>query len=292
MARDGLSVVEKAALILQRFLDERSAALGFNEILAGIPLSKATAHRLLTDLTEQGFLSQDSQRDRYRLGPLLLSAGLLAQNAAGIADTALPRMQKLRDRFGETIVLSELHGDSVVPVRRLDGLHEMRMNQELGRRYPAFAGATGQVLLAHTPESDLEAYLRRVNLEELTAATYTDVDELREILDLIRTAGVGISRGQRVAEAIAIAAPVFAEDGRLVAALTISGLASRWDHDRLFEAAIAVKEAADEVSRQLGYVAPSTAPRAADLAQPDSKPAQSLERLCDDVWERGVVRQT
>jgi DNA-binding IclR family transcriptional regulator len=291
MARDGLSVIEKAALILQRFLDERAAALGFNEILAEVPLSKATAHRLLADLTEHGFLTQDSQRDKYRLGPLLLSAGFLAQDAAGIAEVALPRMERLRDRFGETIVLSELHGDSVVPVRRLDGLHEMRMNQELGRRYPAFAGATGQVLLAHTPEDQLDAYLGRINLEALTPATHVEVEALQETLRLIRAAGVGVSRGQRVAEAIAISAPVFAEGGRLAAAMTVSGVASRWDREHLAEAGVAVKEAAEEVSRQLGYTAPAGAPRASDLNDPQSEPGQSFERLCDEVWDRGAIRQ-
>jgi DNA-binding IclR family transcriptional regulator len=292
MARDGLSVVGKAAAILQRFLEERSAELGFNEILTGIPLSKGTAHRLLTDLTEQGFLSQDSQRDKYRLGPLLLSTGLLAQDAAGIAEAAIPRMEKLRDRFGETIVLSELHGDSVVPVRRLDGLHEMRMNQEVGRRYPAFAGATGQVLLAFIPRTELDAYLGSVGLEAVTAATYTEVGAIEEILGLIRAAGVGVSRGQRVAESVAIAAPVIAEGGRLAAALTISGLASRWDRERSLEAAAAVKGAAEEVSRQLGYLPSPGSPRASDLAQPASEPARAFGRLFDAAWGRGVVTAT
>jgi DNA-binding IclR family transcriptional regulator len=186
-------------------------------------------------------------------------------------------------------VLTELHGDSVVPVRRIDGLHEMRMNQELGRRYPAFAGATGQILLAHIPEADLEAYLGRVSLEPLTAATYTDVAELREVLDLIRAAGVGLSRGQRVAEAIAIAAPILAEGGRLAAALTISGIASRWDRERILEAAVAVKEAAEGISRQLGHVPPPGAPRAADLTRPESEPARSLALQADRLAERGAV---
>ena len=54
------------------------------------------------------------------------------------------QMEVLRDQFGETTILAELREDAVVPVRRIDGLHEMRMNQEVGRRYPAYAGATGR----------------------------------------------------------------------------------------------------------------------------------------------------
>jgi DNA-binding IclR family transcriptional regulator len=165
----------------------------------------------------------------------------------------------------------------------------MRMNQEVGHRYPAFAGATGQVLLAFISPSDLDAYLASVTLESVTAATYTEVGAIEEILGLIRAAGIGVSRGQRVAESVAISAPVFAEGGRLATALTISGIASRWDRERMLEAAVAVKEAAEEISRQLGYLPPPGAPRASDLAQPESQPAQSIGRLFDDVWDRGAV---
>ena len=66
-------------------------------------------------------------------------------------------MERLRDECQETVVLAELHDLFVVPVSRADGLHEMRMNQEVGRRYPAHAGATGKVLVAHLPEGERRA---------------------------------------------------------------------------------------------------------------------------------------
>ena len=51
MGRDGLSVVEKAAAIIERFLEERATSLTFNEILSGTQLSRATVHRLLSEMT-------------------------------------------------------------------------------------------------------------------------------------------------------------------------------------------------------------------------------------------------
>ena len=71
-------------------------------------------------------------------------------------------------------MLAELHDVYVVPVLRADGLHEMRMNQEVGRRYPAHAGATGKVLVAHLPEGERRALVDRLELEALTGATVTD----------------------------------------------------------------------------------------------------------------------
>jgi len=285
MGRDGLSVVEKAAVILKRFVDERATSLTFNEIFLESPMSRATAHRVLADMTEHGLLAQDAQREAYRLGPLLLSVGSLAQQQGSLAERALPRMERLRDQFGETTVLAELHGDAVVPVRRVDGLYEMRMNQEVGRGYPAYAGATGKVLLAHLDPESLTTFLASVQLKPLTPATTTSIQKLRRELDRIRRVGVAVSRGERVVAAIAVAAPIFDDRGNVECALTVSGLASRFDRDRLMLAAGAVKSAAENVSRDLGYVAGSGTPTAKELSDPESERHRLLVAMRDAAWE-------
>lgn len=288
MSRDGLSIVAKAAMVIEQFLDRRAAALRFNEIRAGTGLSKASAHRLLADMTEHGLLSQDAQRDEYRLGPLLLSAGAMAARAATIPERALAAIEQLRDEFGETTLVAELHGDAAVPVRRLEGLHEMRMNQELGRRYPAYAGATGQVLLAHLDAERLARYLADLELEPLTERTARSADELGASLERIRRAGVAVSAGERVPEAIAVSAPVFGGDGRLACALTVSGVASRWNHERMLAAALSVQAAAERVSRDAGHRPPDGAPTTTDLHNPDSTAHAALREQCDAIWSTAI----
>lgn len=284
MGRDGLSVVEKATVILKRFVDQRATSLTFNEIFSETPMSRATAHRVLADMTEHGLLAQDAQRDQYRLGPLLLSVGSLARQQGSVAERALPRMERLRDQFGETTVLAELHEGTVVPVRRVDGLYEMRMNQEVGRGYPAYAGGTGKVLLAHLDPELLTTYLAGIRLEALTPATTTSVEALRLDLKRIRLVGVAVSRGERVAGAIAVAAPIFNDRGAVECALTISGLASRFDPDRLMLAAQAVQAAAEAVSRELGFVAEPGGPTAADLMDPETERYRLLHEMSASAW--------
>lgn len=286
MGRDGLSVIKKATTILERFLDARTTSLSFNDILEGTPMSRATAHRVLTDLTENGLLAQDAQRDEYRLGPLILSLGGLAQQATGIVERALRRMEVLRDQFGETTILAELREDAVVPVRRIDGLHEMRMNQEVGRRYPAYAGATGRVLLAHLEPARSRTYLAGIRLEALTNRTIISVEELRLALDQVRRAGVAVSRGERVPDAIAISAPIFDSHGEVVCALTVSGPSSRWDAGRMMVAAQAVKEATESVSHDAGYHATAGEPTAAMLGDPGSEPYALVAAMCNDAFRQ------
>lgn len=284
MSRDGLSVIEKATVILKRFVEKRTASLSFQEIFSGTSMSRATTHRVLADMSEQGLLAQDAQGDEYRLGPLLLTLAGLAQGQASVIERALPAMEGLRDQFGETIVLAELHGENVVPVRRVDGLYEMRMNQEVGRAYPAYAGGTGKVLLAHLEPETLTNYLTRVRLEPLTPSTTSSVEQLRLDLDRLRRLGVAVSRGERVPGAVAVAAPIFNATGEAECAITVSGVASRFDPDRLMIAARVVKAAADTVSRELGHVPGPDAPSAAALSDPDTESYAQLRDMCQHAW--------
>jgi len=281
VGRDGQSVVEKVRSVLEAYIRNRTFSMGFAELLEECAVSRASLHRTLSDMVESGLLAQDEQGEKYRLGPLLRSAATLATASVSVPGVARPHMEGLRDECGETVVLAELHGQFVVPVLRADGLHEMRMNQEVGRRYQAHAGATGKVLLAQLPPEPLAELLADDELERLTSNTVTDREGLAADLRLIRQAGVGVTLGERVPDAVAISAPVFDADGRAVAALTISGIASRYSRERLTADALAVTRVAESISVEAGFRPPETS----DLADPHSPERGALETMCDAAWE-------
>jgi DNA-binding IclR family transcriptional regulator len=245
-------VVEKVRGVLECYIRSGAFSLSFAELLDGSGMSRASLHRTLAEMTENGFLAQTTQREEYRLGPFLRSAAALASVTSSVPEIARPHMERLRDSCRETVVLAELHGAYVVPVLRVDGLYEMRMNQEVGKRYPAHAGATGKVLLAHLPPDELDALLAEAELEPLTPSTTVDRSELTAELARIADAGVAVTHGERVPDAVAISAPVFEAGGRAVAALTISGVASRYEPEREEEDSRAVRKAAEAISEDLG----------------------------------------
>ncbi len=268
--------------MLECFIRDGRSSLGFVELLEGTGISRASLHRTLGEMAENGILSQDAQREDYRLGPLLRSAAALASAVTSVPAIARPHMERLRDECQETVVLAELHDVHVVPVDRADGRHEMRMNQEVGRRYPAHAGATAWALVAHLPADERAALLERLELEPLTADTITDRETLAAELDEVAEVGVAVTLGERVAEAVAISAPVFDAEGRVAAALTISGIASRYELDRLTADARAVRRVAAAISAELGGGrANGTEAAGAD---------EALERLCRRAWDRQRAR--
>jgi IclR family transcriptional regulator, acetate operon repressor len=281
MGRDGQSVVEKVRRVLDCYIRGGALSLSFAELLEGSGLSRASVHRTLSEMVENGLLTQPGQREEYQLGPLLRSAAALVAEVSSVPRVAGQHMNRLRDDCGETVVLAELHDAHVVPVMRADGLHEMRMNQEVGRRYPPHAGATGKVLLAHLPPDELDALLAGAALETLTPETVTDPAQLRDDLRLIGEAGVGVSLGERVPDAVAISAPVFDAGGRAVAALTISGIASRYTREQLGVDALRVKEAAEAISTDAGArLGPQP-----DLGTTSGPARRALETMCDSAWE-------
>jgi DNA-binding IclR family transcriptional regulator len=282
VGRDGQSAVEKVRRVLECFVDTGNFSMRFAEILAGSGVSRASLHRTLSDMVANGLLSQAGSREEYRLGPLLRSSGALAAAVSSVPSVARPHMERLRDECRETIVLAELHGASVIPVLRADGLHEMRMNQAVGLRYPAHSGATGKVLLASLSAADLDVLLGDAPLQSLTPHTTTDPRRLAAELKLIASAGVGVSLGERVPDAVAISAPVFDSDGQVVAALTISGIASRYRRERLVADALAVREVAEAISVDLGYPPPADS----GLADPAGAARRALDVMCDVAWER------
>jgi DNA-binding IclR family transcriptional regulator len=286
VGRDGQSAVEKVRRVLECFTGAGAFSLKFAQILEASGVSRASLHRTLSDMVANGLLSQADRREEYRLGPLLRSSGALAAAASSVPSAARPHMERLRDECRETVVLAELEGANVVPVLRADGLHEMRMNQAIGRRYPAHSGATGKVLLANLPAAERDALLGEAELERLTPDTTTDPKTLAAELELVASAGVGVTLGERVPDAVAISAPVFDAEGRVAAALTISGIASRYGRERLVADALAVRRVAEAISVDLGYPPPADP----GLDDPASAARRALEIMCDAAAERTGAR--
>ena len=102
----------------------------------------------------------------------------------------------------------------------------------------------GKALLAYFEPGRLTAYLKSTSREKFTPATNTGAAELLAEMSRIRRDGVARSIGERVRAASALAAPIFAGDGSVVAALLIAGPSERMranakSNDRLLKNAAA-----------------------------------------------------
>ena len=187
--------------------------------LAGVldmPLS--TAYRYLRTLSEFGFV--DRHDGRYRLGPRLLIGTESRVSSEHLTRQSDPVLRMLVDETGETAVVTRRVGLSAMCLHQVESRHGMRVVLEPGGLTPLYAGAMARVLLAFAPGEILEEVVGQ-GLDPVTPNTPSET-ALREGLDEVRQNGIAVSEGELIAGAVAMAVPIFQDDG-IVGALGLTG---------------------------------------------------------------------
>lgn len=246
-----LQSVTNALRLLEAF-SSTQPELGIAELSRKLELGKSTVHRLVSTLEEHGFVAQNPATGKYRLGLTVVHLGSLALGQMNLVRDSQPFLEELTARSGEASFLAVLQRGKVVYLNKVESTHALRMGATLGSRLPAYCTATGKVLLAHLPESELERYLSEAQLVRLTPATVTDPGELRRRLEAARTQGYSLDREEVEAGLMSVAAPVYNGLGRVVAAISAAGPTLRYD-PRQDEIKNLVIAAAADMSRSMGW---------------------------------------
>ncbi|HEY7205690.1 MAG TPA: IclR family transcriptional regulator [Methylomirabilota bacterium] len=252
MAGSARSAIDRAVAVLECF-SRKEPVLGIKEIAQKLDLQKSTVHRLLTMMVSQGLVARDIESQRYRLGHKLIHLGQLSARQYQLRDLALPVMRRVWEKVGETITLSIRIGEQRMYLDQIESLEEVRVTVDIGKPLPIYCGAGGKAFLAFMDPVEVDRILGSVHLKALTAATIVDPTRLREELALVRSRGYAVSLGERVAGVHAVSVPLRSDAGQVVAAVGISGPASRLTPDRLAERAPLLVHAAGEMSDMFGW---------------------------------------
>ncbi|GHD42363.1 IclR family transcriptional regulator [Streptomyces galbus] len=250
--RERNSTADKALDILGLFSEERLTVSG-QEVAAALGTARSTAYRYLQTLVNSGFL-EENPAGGYRLGVRTLELARLARRGYGLSDIALPVMKELCTQLGETVLLTRRSGAAAICLERCEADHPVRISYERGSMLPVNAGASAQVLLAWLPEEQCRDLLSTERLQRFTARTVTDPDALIDRFAQIRTDGYSVSRGELDPDILGIAAPIRADSGDVIAALSVAALEHRVSDRALDAAVVAVRQAADHVSDQMALV--------------------------------------
>ena len=246
-------LLQRTVSILDCFSLEQPV-LGVREVARQTGLSVSTVGRLMAGMKSMGMLTQDAETLAYMMGSKVLAWAGIYMVTCDVRTLALPVMVRLQESTRETISLYILEGNERVCVERLESPETVRIVARVGRRIPLYAGSAGKVFLAFMPEPRRDELLDKLDLEPMTDHTITDKSELVSQLIKIRKQGYALSKGEWIKEASGVAAPIFDQVGRITAALTISGPTQRFIEGRIREMAVLVKEGADEISVELGYL--------------------------------------
>lgn len=214
------------ALELLRALADTEGAIGVTEAARHLNVAPSTAHRLLATFLAHGFAMRSPTGRGYRRGPALVRLyGRRPVQLVLLRDAAHPVLERLSHETGETAHLSILDGLEVVGIDHVESDRPVVYRHPIGSRVPSHATAVGLVLLAHSPEA-AEALIAE-GLGRLADDTVPDADSLRRSLEEIRQRGYAVNDRLWHPETAGVAAPILDARGEAVAALGISGPASR-----------------------------------------------------------------
>lgn len=248
-----LNTILKAGQVLSLFSREHPE-WGIREVAETLGIAKSSAHDMMSSLAAIGLLSLTDDR-RYRLGWKLveLSEALLATTE--LRSAARSVMQQLVDTYQETLHLAILDKDKVVYLDKLEGRQAIRVELTgLGTRLYPHCSALGKVLLAHLDRDEVEAIINSQGLPRFTDNTITDPARLYEELVKTRQQGYAFDIEEVVPDLCCVAAPILDHTGRVIAAISMSVPAYRFqrsctDYQR------AIVNSGKIISRQLGFYA-------------------------------------
>lgn len=249
----GARVLEKSIDLLYSFESHQPEQSLF-QISRSLGFPPSTTRRLLKVMVARRLIQQDAATKLYRLGPGLFYLASVAREGLEIRKIALPFMERLRDLTGENAVLHELRDGQRVCIEKVESREVLRDSLRVGDHFPAHAGASGKVLLAHLPPAELEGYLKPGHaLKAFTPRTITDPKKLSADLARTRRQGFAYSCGERVMDGLcAISAPIFDSEGRVPYSLTITLTPFRLQAKGRSKLVELVKKFAAEISRKLG----------------------------------------
>jgi len=244
---NAIQVIDRAAALMDaiaRYQDPVSLKI----LSAETGLHASTAHRILGSLVDNRFVERDAH-GHYRLGIRLLQLGVRLHSNIDLRAVALPIMEDLRDKLGESVNLTLREGDVVIYIEKATPNRMMHVQQLVGSRAPLHVTAVGKLMLGAAGEDEIAGYARRTNLPAYTRNTITTLPRLIEECNEAIERGYALDNEEAEIDVGCIGVLLHDSTGNAVAGLSVSAPIERrriaWVDD--------VVAAGNTISERLGY---------------------------------------
>ena len=229
--------------------------LGVTELAKQLGLKVPTSHNLLRTLMAKGYVSQERQTQRYRLGLNCAQLGRAYRHMLRVPEVARPAIEQLALRLNESVVVAAMEQGEILFVARALGNQMLAVNFERSWVKTGYTSVCGRVLLAHLPQAELERYVGAHPIKQGEVEDIRNRRQLDGILEQARSDG-HLEYWRDSNTVLAIAAPIrdFTKD--VVASVGLGMPGVRFKESERETVVGAVTETAKQISVELGYVDP------------------------------------
>jgi DNA-binding IclR family transcriptional regulator len=244
--RRGLSLLEVLAAARR--------PLGVAELARELGLTRSSVFRLVYTLRHMGYLEGIDDSKTVTLGPRVLNIGFAYLASKDIIEASRAELEALRDRTNVTAHLAIRNEREVLYLNCVQTRSGFLSTLNVGARLPAYATPMGWLLLTDLSPQEMARLFGRGPLEKLTDQTPRSIAALAARVAEAAQQGYAISRGAVEPGGSSIAAPVFDQTGRVVAAIDISGPDSAFDLAKFESRDVReVVACAERISARLGH---------------------------------------
>jgi len=217
-----MSSLSNAFNILEHVIAEQANGLTFTQILTRSNLPRASAHRLVKELTALNVLSYEPETKTYRGGFSLAALGAQITSNLDIRQACRPALKALQSELGNVVTLSICDEDTGIYIDKIEPSDfGLRLHSEIGKSFPLHCTAMGKIHLAHGTEA-LRKRVLAGELEAHTESTITDEKALTLELERVREQGYAIDDEEISRGLTCIGAPIFGLNGGIIAAMSLT----------------------------------------------------------------------
>jgi len=244
--------LERALQILATFSLEQPE-LSLSDLSMATDLPPSTALRLLTILADYGYVEKSPDTDRYRIGVGMFERGSIYIQSTTVEPEAARPLETLARETNQTASLAVLDRTDIVHIAVYQPVRAIRYYAPVGQREMAHCTGLGKALLAGLRDEDVDEIVAQRGLPGRTDRTITTVAGLRVAVAQIREQRYAIDNEERVVGQRCVAAPVYHDRNRVVAAVSASGAATEFSDSAMPGLISAVRETAALISDRLGH---------------------------------------
>jgi DNA-binding IclR family transcriptional regulator len=249
--RVGVQSLGRAFAILEEVARHREG-IGLADLSKRVGLHNSTTFHLAKTMVSLGYIRQEKDSKRYRVGRPLFALAASALDEIEMVNVATPILENLSRETGETSHFAVRMGDAVVVIARTSGPGAFQLTDRVGVVRPAHCTALGKVILASLGDDQLERFLERVELKPSTEKSITEIPALLREIEEIRRSGMAFDDGEFNLEVRCVAVPVRDFTGQIIGALGISGPIWRLSIQAAQSRARIVQRAAESLSAEFG----------------------------------------
>jgi DNA-binding IclR family transcriptional regulator len=211
--------MDRIVAVLDVF-DEQTPSISITELARRAGLPRATAHRMVHQLHEHGYLEPGGEG--WRLSWRLFELGSLVERERRFREISQPYLLDLFERTHKVVNLGILAGSDVLYLEKIVGLSAPKLRTRPGGRRPLHSTALGKAILAFSTH---DLVIRTLNgpLVRRTSKTQTQPGILQKQLQTVREKGYALESEESRPGFSCIAAPIIGQDGLAVAAVSIAG---------------------------------------------------------------------